>query len=272
MSILEVPGARLYYETHGSGPLIVMVPGATGVADAFRMVTEYLAAHYTVVIYDRRGFSRSQLDGPQDYDRRLETDADDVRRLIEHVSDEPAIVFGGSSGAIIALEVLARHPSVVRRLVSHEPPAVRLLADGQKWIDFFQEVYDLYSQSGVGLALNKFRDQAFAELDRQAMARAPKNEYTLANATYWFEHELRQYPAVELDLDALKAHAYRIVLTVGRESRGYPCYQVSAELGKKFGLDLTELPGSHVGLLTQPAEFARELVQALARTGHGPKA
>ena len=139
-------------------------------------------------------------------------------------------------------------------------------------IDFFFEVYDLYRQSGIEPALNKFRDQAFAELDRQAMARAPKNEYTLANATYWFEHELRQYPAVELDLDALKAHAYRIVLTAGRESRGYPCYQVSAELGKKFGLDLTELPGGHVGLLTQPAEFARELVQALARTGHEPKA
>ncbi len=272
MSILEVPGARLYYETHGSGPLMVMVPGATGAADAFRTVTEHLVAHYTVVIYDRRGFSRSQLDGPQDYDRRLETDTDDVRRLIEHVSDEPAIVFGGSSGAIIALEVLARHPSVVRTLVSHEPPAVRLLADGQKWIDFFQEIYDLYSQSRVELALNKFRDQAFAELDRQAMARAPKNEYTLANATYWFEHELRQYPAVELDLGALKAHAYRIVPTAGRESRGYPCYKVSAELAKKLGLYLTELPGGHVGLLTQPAEFARELVQALARTGHGPKA
>ena len=86
MSILEVPGARLYYETHGSGPLMLMVPGANGEADIFKMVTEHLAAHYTVVTYDRRGFSRSQLDGPQDYDHRLETDVDDVRRLIEHVN------------------------------------------------------------------------------------------------------------------------------------------------------------------------------------------
>lgn len=104
------------------------------------------------------------------------------------------------------------------------------------------------------------------------MARAPKNEYTLANATYWFEHELRQYPAVELDVGALKAHANCIAPTAGRESRGYPCYEVSVELAKEFGLDLIELPGGHVGLLTQPAEFARELVQALARTRHGPKA
>ena len=265
-SILEVPGARLYYETHGSGPVMLMVPGASGTADSFKSITEHLVAHYTVVTYDRRGFSRSQLDGPQDYDHRLETDADDVRRLIEHLGDEPAIVFGGSSGAIVALEVLTRHPSVVRTLVPHEPPAMRLLADGQKWINFFFEVYDLYRQSGIEPALKKFREQAFAESDRQAMARAPKNEYTLANATYWFEHELRQYPAVDLDIDTLKAHADRIMLIAGRESRGYPTYEVNVELGKKLGRELIELPGGHVGLLTQPAEFAREFLQTLAWT------
>src|SRR5262245_2028500 len=147
-SILEVPGARLYYETHGSGPVMLMVPGATGTADSFKRVTENLVVHYTVVIYDRRGFSRSQLDGPQDYAHRLETDADDVRRLIEHLSDEPATVFGSSSGGIVALEVLTRCPSVVRTVVAHEPPAVRQLPDGQKWMNLFFRVYDLYRQCG----------------------------------------------------------------------------------------------------------------------------
>jgi acetyltransferase/esterase len=271
-SILEVPGARLYYETHGSGPVMLMVPGATGTADSFRRVTEHLAAHYTVVIYDRRGFSRSQLHEPQDYAHRLETDADDVRRLIEHLSDEPATVFGTSSGGIVALEVLTRHPSVVRTLVPFEPPAVRLLRDGQKWVDFFFGVYDLYRQSGMEPALKNFREQAFAESDRQHMAAAPKNEHTLANATYWFEHELRQYPSVNLDPDALKAYADRIVPMAGRESRGYPCYDANVELGKKLGRDLIELSGGHIGFLTQPAEFAPEFVHALSRTGHGPKA
>ena len=66
MSVLEVPGARLYYETHGSGPLMLVAPGASGGAHIFKRVTDHLAAHSTVVTYDRRGFSRSQLDGPQD--------------------------------------------------------------------------------------------------------------------------------------------------------------------------------------------------------------
>jgi pimeloyl-ACP methyl ester carboxylesterase len=275
MHILDVPGAQLSYEAHGSGPLMLMVPGATGEAGSFKMVTEHLAAHYTVVTYDRRGFSRSRLDGPQDYDQRLATDADDVRRLIEHVSDEPATIFGASSGGVVVLAVLMHHPSVVRTLVPFEPPAVRQLPDGQKWLDFFFEIYDLYRQAGMQPALKKFREQAFAESDRQVMARArdSKNSaYVLANATYWFEHELRQYPAVELDLDALKAHADRIVPVAGRESRGHPCYEVNVELGKKLGRAVIELPGGHVGYVAQGAEFAHELVQALARTGHGSKA
>lgn len=268
MSILEVPGALLYYETHGSGPLMLMIPGANGDADIFRMVTQHLAGYYTVVTYDRRGFSRSKLDGPQYYDRRLETDADDVRRLIEHLSDEPATVFGGSSGAIVALEVLTRYPSVVRTLLPFEPPAVRVLPDGQKWVNFFFGVYDLYRQSGMEPALKTFREQTFAESDRRAMARARdrnNGEYVLANAIYWFEHELRQYPAVDLDLDELEAHADRIVPAAGRESRGYPCYEVSMELGKRLGRDLIELPGGHAGYVARSAEFAYELLDALGR-------
>jgi hypothetical protein len=106
-----------------------------------------------------------------------------------------------------------------------------------------------------------------------ARARDRQNgERILANATYWFEHELRQYPAVDLDLGALKAHADRIVPAAGRESRGYPAYEATAELSKQLGRDLIELPGGHVGYVAQPAEFARELVQGLARTGHGSKA
>jgi hypothetical protein len=163
---------------------------------------------------------------------------------------------------------------VVRTLVPYEPAAMRQLPDGQQWVDCCFRVYDLYRQSGLQPALEKFREQLFAQSDRQLMARATdlKNGEIRANATYWFERELRQYPAVDLDLDALNAHADQIVPAAGRESRGHPCYEVNVALAKKLGRDVIELPGGHAGYVAHPAEFARELVQALARTGHGPKA
>ena len=264
MTLLPVPGAQLFYETHGTGRPLLFIPGAAGTGESFGRVTVPLTAHYTVITYDRRGFSRSALHGPQDDVHRLETDADDVWRLLEHLSDQPVIVFGSSSGAIVALALLTRHPEVVRILAPHEPPAMKLLPDGQQWMDFFLAVYGRYRESGHEAALQMFRERTFAALDRQAMAHAPQNAQTRSNATYWFEHELRQYPAVELDLDALKARAERIVLVAGTESRGHPTYEVTLELARRLGRALHELPGGHVGFLTHPTEFAQELLQVLS--------
>ena len=78
MSTLKVPGAQLSYEVSGSGPILILIPGARGDGEVFRPLAHHLSSQYQVVIYDRRGFSQSSLDGPQDYDHRL--DADDVRR------------------------------------------------------------------------------------------------------------------------------------------------------------------------------------------------
>jgi acetyltransferase/esterase len=194
-----------------------------------------------------------------------------VRHLIAHVGKGPATVFGSSSGAIIALELFKHHPSVVRTVVPYEPPIMKQLPDGQKWVDFFFEIYDLYRKPGLEPAMNKFRDQTFAEVDRQAMVRAPKTEHTLPNADYWFEHELRQYPAINLDLNALKPRADRILFAVGRDSRGYPCYEVTAILSKKLGREMIELPGGHIGHTSHAPEFAPLLVQALAKAAHGAK-
>ena len=66
MSMLEVSDARLYFETHGRGPLMLMAPEAGCGANIFKRVTGHLAAHCTVVTYDRRGFPCNQLDGPRD--------------------------------------------------------------------------------------------------------------------------------------------------------------------------------------------------------------
>src|SRR5260370_19089785 len=155
MSTLKVPGAQLFYEVSGDGPLLILIPGARGEGEVFRQVARPLAARYQVVTYDRRGFSRSSLDGPQDYDHRLATDADDVRRLIEHLTDNLATIFGSSSGAIVALEVLSHSPERVQTVVAHEPPVLSLLPDAAKWPPFFDGVYDTYRQRGDPAAMHQ---------------------------------------------------------------------------------------------------------------------
>jgi len=218
------------------------------------------------VTYDRCGFSRSTLDGPQDYEHRLATDADDVRRLIEHRTSHPALVFGSSSGALVALEVLSRSPGRVQTVVAHEPPAVTLLPEAATWLAFFDGVYETSRTEGVAIAQRQFADGVLGSADRQAMERVRRehaSESLLANARYWMEHELRQYPRTELDLATLSAYAEQIVLAGGRDSHEQMTYQPNTVLAQQLGCDIIDFPGGHLGFLSFPAEFARELVNVL---------
>ncbi len=184
-----------------------------------------------------------------------------------HLTDQPATVFGNSSGAIVALEVISHSPERVRTVFAHEPPTVSLLLDAAKWLAFFDGVYDTYREDGVPKAMHQFASGAFGSVDHQLMERAMRehtNEYTLSNAKYWMEHELRQYPRVELDLAALAAHAERIVLAGGRDSQVQMTYQPNKVLAQKLGLGILDLPGGHLGFVSHPAEFAKELMNALS--------
>jgi pimeloyl-ACP methyl ester carboxylesterase len=266
MSTLKVPAAQLSYEVSGSGPLLILIPGAAGVGEVFRQVANALIAQYQVVTYDRRGFSRSQLDGPQDYEHRIETDADDVRLLIEHLTGRPATVFGNSSGASVALEVLTRYPELVQTVVAHEPPVVTLLPNASAWLAFLDGVYETYQKEGVPAAMHQFVNGAIGSVDHQVIEQAMRenaNEFTLSNATYWMEHELRQYPRIEPDLAALAAHARHLVLVGGRDAQDKVPYQSTSVLARQLGLNIVDLPGGHLGFMTSPAEFAQALMHAL---------
>jgi pimeloyl-ACP methyl ester carboxylesterase len=61
---LQVPGASLYYEVTGSGPLLLMIAGAPADAGVFALIAAQLADRYRVVTYDWRGSARSPVDEP----------------------------------------------------------------------------------------------------------------------------------------------------------------------------------------------------------------
>jgi acetyltransferase/esterase len=86
MSTLDVPGAILHYETQGSGPVLVLISGANGEAGIFKSLADALQDAFTVVRYDRRGFSDSRLTNAQEEgDRRLTADGNDVASLLTHL-------------------------------------------------------------------------------------------------------------------------------------------------------------------------------------------
>src|SRR3954447_2802054 len=96
---LDVPGARVYYEARGTGPVLLLIPGGQGDVGPFDRLASDLADRFTVVAYERRGFARSPMQTPVEGIDRLHADADDAVRVLDAVGAGAAYVFGSSSGA-----------------------------------------------------------------------------------------------------------------------------------------------------------------------------
>src|SRR5947207_12551260 len=152
---VKAPGATLYVETKGKGPVLLLIPGGPTDAGMFTDLAGQLADRYTTVAYDPRGHSRSTLEGePEDIPVALQ--ADDAAAILAAMGDEPAYVYGNSGGATIGLELVARHPELVRTLVAHEPPLMELLPDADHWRSVFHNIDETYRTAGVFPAMGVF--------------------------------------------------------------------------------------------------------------------
>jgi pimeloyl-ACP methyl ester carboxylesterase len=133
---IEVNGVRLYYELHGSGEPLVLVHGSWGDARSWRFVVPGLAESFRVVVYDRRGHSRSER---PDTPGSVDEDGDDLAALLEALDLAPAHVVTNSYGGNIALRLATRRPEVFRSLSCHEPPLFSLLEDDPESRELLQQ-------------------------------------------------------------------------------------------------------------------------------------
>ncbi|OAK95563.1 alpha/beta hydrolase fold protein [Phaeosphaeriaceae sp. SRC1lsM3a] len=269
MPEITVPGAVLHYETFGTGPLFVFIPGAQGTGNIFHPCAKLLSAHFTVVCWDRRGFSQSHLVGAQDFEHRLQTDADDAQRLIQSLSsDAGAVVFGTSSGALVAQQLLASHPECVLKLIAHEPPAfsvlpseIRLQAQG-----LMNHVYSTYRARGPETAMNVFASGLSEGPDSTAMLHAmdtSRGNEIRANCLFWFEFELLQYTSAEVDIEGLRRSKEKLFLVAGEDSGDGPGVGPMKVISGMLEKEITRVPGGHLGYITDPERFATRLLELL---------
>jgi len=220
-------------------------------------------------VHPGRGFSQSYLTGVQDYSQRLETDADDAARLIEHLAPEtPPVVIGNSSGAIVSFKLLSRHADLVATVLAYEPPAARFLPDFDSIYATAEDIYATYRAAGMAVAYEKFIGLTKTEdgMGRMIRAAPTDNLQRNWNSMYWFEREFMVYPNAEFDVDAeLRPHKAKLVLVNGEES-DKEAYQFRANVALAGFLDLEVVlfPGAHVSHSTSPRDFAAKLVEVLA--------
>lgn len=263
---LKVPGATLYYEVRGKGPLLVIIPGGPEDAGVFAELAAGLAETHRVVAIDPRGNSRSMFDAaPAELD--LAVLADDVAALIGELGGGPADVFGTSGGAQIGLELVRRHPQLVGTLVAHEPPSMMLMADPSAGIAGTEELYRIYQDEGVDAAMGFFFGGNGLEEDGPPDFgdMPPEAAETMArvsgNFDYWLAHGVKPLSYYKPDVAALKASGTEIVVAIGEASSGQPIEAMAAALADALGVAPVSFPGDHTSF-DDPA-FAAALGAAL---------
>jgi pimeloyl-ACP methyl ester carboxylesterase len=251
---LHVPGARLYYEVRGSGPVLLMMPGGPADGGIFHVIAEDLAADHTVVTYDPRGLSHSTLEGPVDNQRLVEIMADDVHRLIEAVGEDKAFVFASSGGAVISLDLAVRYPEQILALVAHEPPRFAPAPEGGT------DLHEVYRTRGVRAAIVSFIVGAgLGEPPAEALDSMEKSP----DFDFFFGHYVVGLGKYEPDVAALKQAPCRIIPAVGGDSAGQFAHLGGLGLAKILGMEAAVFPGGHGGFMSHPAEFAKRLREVL---------
>ena len=106
--------ADIYYESHGDGEPLLLVPGLGGVGSYWKPNLPALSAKYRVIVHDHRGTGQSTH---SKIEYSVEQMTDDLLRLLDHLKIERAHFIGHSTGGAIGQTIAATHHERLASLV-----------------------------------------------------------------------------------------------------------------------------------------------------------
>ena len=274
---LEVAGATLFYKLRGSGPVLLILQGGGGDAEGSEALVRLLADVYTVVTYDRRGLSRSSIKDPSS-PISIQVHSEDARGLLLALSTEPAFILGVSIGALIALDLVARHPEQVRALVAYEPGIADLLPEDERARarQTHLEVDELYRRMGLPAAMKKMAALSGTNLeDREPdVDLTPPDSQRSAlhgkNMNFFLAHDAPAAHSYQIGVEALQRVRNKILPAAGRSSGDSMPHHSVLALAKLLGSDVTYFPGGHTAYFLRPKAFAETLRAAFSSPGVRP--
>src|SRR3954451_24808358 len=113
MAYASVNGLEIYYEIHGSGDPLIVLPGGFMTVEAMGPLVAQLAATRQVIGVELQGHGHT---ADSERPLRYETMAEDIAALMKHLGLAQADLFGYSLGGGVALRLAIQHPELVRKL------------------------------------------------------------------------------------------------------------------------------------------------------------
>lgn len=214
MPHITVNGVSLHYEDLGSGEPILCIHGTGSSVELWMDAGAELAGRGRTIVYDRRGFGRSERPQPLVMDVGLH--ADDAAALLEALDAGPAVVVGRSQGGEIAVDLALRHPERVRALALLEGGGLLLSEGFRRWCDGLQQRLFAAAEADPGSAGERFLRDVVGDEGWEALP-APVRATFTANGPAIVAEE--RGGLLDVTVEQLRTIAVPTLAVAGRASR-----------------------------------------------------
>ena len=260
MPQVHVNGVRLYYEEQGRGDPILCIHGTSSSAVIWRRAAiRELATLGRVIVYDRRGCTRSER--PEPYVTSVVQHAEDAAALIRALDAAPAIVIGSSYGGEVATELALRDPELVRALVLLEAASLTLDATAMDWANALRRTLEDAAARDPALVAETFLREVLGDGAWEAFPQRTKRMFTDNGPAILAEFRGPWLEATETDLARISKPTLLVQGTDSPETLRRVTARMAAAIPEA---SLETVGGDHVVDPGEPAvvAFVRSLLAA----------
>lgn len=133
MPFIDRAGVRIYYESAGNGPPVLLSHGCSATSQMWQGQVQALADRYQIITWDMRGHGQS--DSPDDPAAYSEAHTvADMAAILDALGVQSAVIGGLSLGGYMSLAFHLAHPARVRALMLFDTgPGYRNPAGREAW-------------------------------------------------------------------------------------------------------------------------------------------
>lgn len=242
-------GIKLYCRRYGEGQPLIMIHGACVDSDFFQDAARVLSRWFSVYIYDRRGYGRSETGE----DHSIAAQVSDAATLIQTIG-APCPIVAHSGGTAIAMELAARRPELVTKLLLHEPVDADSMDTDCQVKKTLDEISAVIRTGKYNKAVTLFLPLLGDRDPRTREATDEELKHMGQNCRCFMEYEFDAFLGYNADAAALQG--VDTVIGIGELSCDTQRWEVAVRLAEKLSAKLLYFPGAHNGAFDLPKEFA----------------
>lgn len=280
---MKTAHGTLFCRREGSGPTLLLIHGVACDSEFFRQASAILAEHFTVISYDRRGYSRSiPAEGETDFSVWAHADdaAEIIRTELKRANEEEicleesdqqvnkieeqskvnagVFVAGCSAGGAVTAALATKYPELVRQVFLHEPlmrGSGELAAEQDA---FWKKLHEGAEKHRIITCMMHFVN-AMGGMNRdkegQSMEQQSRN---LKNLELFLEKEMDSFSSLNLEDFNISVP---VTVACGSDDRTGMFHRSAYQAAETKGWKHRIVPGYHNFASDEPEMFAQCIVE-----------